>query len=360
MPELPQTVNIVVVRDVARVDLDRIKAVAPDRLKVTGVWRGIRDELMRTFPPDLVTRFERSSNPLPPISKEEAEQAIREGHVAFCGRVHPPDLYSRMPNLRWVHIAFAGLSTIRGSQFWGATNIDMTSSRGHTGALPIAEMALTGALMLAKDLHVGVQQTLARELDTKPYKPWLIKGKTMGVVGLGGIGMNLVRLAKGVGMRVVGTKRSATRREAGTDGLDEVFPPSELYEMLATCDVVGICAPFTTETERMFNKEAFAAMKQGAILVNIARGEIIDEPALAEAIRSGKLAGAYLDVFAGEEEGALPPNELMSLTNVVMTPHITYRSDVPQLFAMDLFCDNLRRLLDGKPLVNLVDWERGY
>ncbi len=359
MSDLPHTVNVVVVRDVSQADLDRIKAVAPDRLEVTGVWRGIRDELMSVFPPARVAQFERTNNPMPPISKEEAEKSIREAHAAFSGAVHPPDLYSRMPNLRWVHFTFAGLSSIRGSEFWGAP-IDVTTSRGRTAALPIAEMALAGAMMLAKGLHVGVKQTLDLTLDTKPYHPWLIQGKTMGVIGLGGIGMNLVKLAKAVGMRVVGSKRSITKRGPGMDGLDEVFPPGALDEMLGICDFVAICAPLTKETEGMFDSAAFAAMKHGAILVNIARGEIIDEPALAAALKDGKVGGAYLDVYAGEEEGAPPPKDLMSLPNVVMTPHITYRSDVPQMFALDLFCDNLRRFLDGEPLVNVVDWERGY
>jgi phosphoglycerate dehydrogenase-like enzyme len=172
--------------------------------------------------------------------------------------------------------------------------------------------------------------------------------------------MNLAKLAKGAGMRVLGSRRSVTRRMQGEDGIDELFPPSAFHEMLAECDFVGICSPLTKETRGMFDAGAFAAMKQGAVLMNIARGEIIEEPALAAALREGRLAGAYLDVFAGEEEGNPPPKDIVSHPNVVMTPRISARSDVPQVFSLELFCDNLRRLLDGKPLINVVDWDREY
>ena len=104
----------------------------------------------------------------------------------------------------------------------------------------------------------------------------------------------------------------------------------------------------------------FAAMKPGTIFINVARGEIVDEDALVAALKSGHLAGAYMDVFQGSEEGEEPPVALMSLPNVVVTPHIAVRADVPQAFSLDLFCQNLRKLLDGEQIENVVDWARGY
>jgi phosphoglycerate dehydrogenase-like enzyme len=129
--------------------------------------------------------------------------------------------------------------------------------------------------------------------------------------------------------------------------------------MLAEADFIAVCAMLTAETERMLDTAAFNAAKEGAYLLNVARGEIVDEEALAAALRSGRLAGAYLDVW--DNDFADPPSEtLLSAPNIVFTPHVSGRSDTSQGFSMDVFCDNLERLLEGRPLVNVVDWERGY
>jgi phosphoglycerate dehydrogenase-like enzyme len=128
---------------------------------------------------------------------------------------------------------------------------------------------------------------------------------------------------------------------------------------LPESDFVVICCQWTPETTRLFNKDRFAAMKPGSVLVNVARGEIVDEEALAEALAGGRLRGVALDVYVGEFEHP-PPARLWQDPRVLITPHVSGASDENRHRAIDLFCDNLRAYLAGMPLENVVDWQRGY
>jgi phosphoglycerate dehydrogenase-like enzyme len=160
-------------------------------------------------------------------------------------------------------------------------------------------------------------------------------------------------------MRVVATRHSARTRQENVDGVDVLYPAADLLPMLAESDFVAVCAMWTDETERMLNDAAFAALKPGAYLMNIARGEIIDNQAMANALHSGRLAGAYLDVW-DDDFRQPPPQVLREAPNIIFTPHVSNRADTPQMFAVDVFCANLERLLRGQPLENVVDWSRGY
>ena len=357
MPDLPDPLNVLVIRDETQAALDRIAAVAPGRVRVTGLWHSLLPELRRDWPEGLIERFTRTA-PERVLTADEAEAAIRGAHAVMMGVPFPRDGFERMANLRWAHWGFAGLSNVRGSSFWGAPVLT-TSSRGYTGAQPIAESALAGLLALARGVHTGAQQTAARSFDPNAYNPIVVEGKTLGVIGLGGIGRALARMAKGMGMRVVATRRSATERQENAQGVDVLYPAAQMLEMLAECQMVAVCAMWTHETEGLVNAAAFDAMPQGAFIANVARGEIIDEPAMIAALESGKLGGAYLDVYV-QEFIVPPPEALLSHPHVVMSPHISQKSDVNHLFGLDLFCANLRRLLDGDELENVVDWERGY
>ena len=161
-------------------------------------------------------------------------------------------------------------------------------------------------------------------------------------------------------MRVLATRRSATERIENLDGVDVLYPPSMQNDMVAESDFVAICAMWTPETTGLLGPAAFEAMKPGAYLINIARGELLDEAALAASLQSGRLAGAFLDVWNDDMLGAQPSETLRSAPNIIYTPHTSGRSDVPQGFSLDLFCDNLGRLLRSEPLINVVDWQRGY
>jgi phosphoglycerate dehydrogenase-like enzyme len=161
-------------------------------------------------------------------------------------------------------------------------------------------------------------------------------------------------------MRVVGTRRTPPQPgEPLPSGFSELGGPADLDHFLPDSDFVAICCQWTPETTRLFDKDRFALMKKGSILVNVARGEIVDEDALAEALDQGRLRGVVLDVYVGEFEH-LPPARLWSDPRVLITPHISGASDDERHRGVDLFCDNLRAYLAGRPLHNVIDWDRGY
>ena len=142
-------------------------------------------------------------------------------------------------------------------------------------------------------------------------------------------------------------------------GFSDIGGAGDLDRFLPDSDVVAICCQWTPETDRMFNKDRFAAMKHGSILVNIARGEIVDEDALADALARDHLRGAALDVYVGEFERP-PIARLWSDPRVLITPHISAASDEDRHAGIALFCENLRAWLAGQSMRNVIDWTRGY
>jgi phosphoglycerate dehydrogenase-like enzyme len=155
--------------------------------------------------------------------------------------------------------------------------------------------------------------------------------------------------------------RHAGRRQNASlpSGFDELGSPGDLDRFLSDSDFVVICCQWTPETTRLIDADRLAAMKPGAVLVNVARGEIVDEEALADALQRNHLRGAALDVYVGEFE-RLPMARLWSDPRVLITPHISSVSDQDRHGGIDVFCENLRAYLDGRPLRNVVDWTRGY
>lgn len=292
----------------------------------------------------------------PGTTRAERDAALRDAHVILLGLPYPTVLYPRTKSLLWLHHPNAGVSNLRQSDMWGA-RLTVTTSRGANAALPIAESAIAGALMFARGLHIAARGSM----DRRHYRQSVsVAGKTVGIVGLGGIGGHVARLARALNMRVIATRRSATTQRTNVDGVDELLPPAELHHLLAQSDYVIICAMLTEETERLIDAPAFAAMKMGAVIINVARGEIIDEQALLAALDSGRLRGAYLDVYDGELSGTPPPAALTEHAGVVLTPHVSGVADNPGPRGFDLFLENLKRFVDGEPLTNVVDWERGY
>ena len=181
----------------------------------------------------------------------------------------------------------------------------------------------------------------------------------MCVVGAGGIGSEVGRLCAALGMRVVGTRRQPQSGVPLLQGFSEIGGPEALDRFLPQSDFVAICCQWTPETTRLFNKDRFDAMKAGSVLVNVARGEILDEDALLSALERNHLRGAALDVYVGEFER--PPMPLLwSDRRVLITPHISNGSDQNQHGGVDVFCDNLRAYRDGRKLHNVIDWQRGY
>jgi len=218
---------------------------------------------------------------------------------------------------------------------------------------------VAGLLHFAKGLHRAAIDRGVGAFDYRAYRPLLLAGKTACIVGAGGIGLEVGKLCAALGMRVVGTRRHRRAAEPLPPGFTELGIASDLDRLLPQSDFVVICCQWTPETTRLFDKDRFAAMKRGSVLVNVARGEIVDEEALRDALSRDHLRGVVLDVYVGEFEHA-PTAQLWSDPRVLITPHISASSDHVRHRAISLFCDNLRAYLAGAPLRNVVDWQRGY
>ena len=354
--DIPDPLVVLVMMD-EDLDLQTIEAVAPEHVELHHEPPAAFEDDAGMFPPATgLKSFREPWSTL--LSPAERGELLRRTHVLVNGLPYPLRLRDRMPNLRWAEFTYAGVSDYHSIDFWN-TGVRITSGRGIVQALPIAEMVIAATLMFAKGLGTAQRQTEAGVLDGSRYQIKLTTGKTLGIVGLGGIGAEVARLAKALGMRVLATRRSATSRENDVDAIDTLYPPADLLAMLSECDFVAVCIPLTPETERVFDAAAFAAMRDGAFFANVARGEVVDESALKDALRSGKLGGAYLDVYS-EERRRPPDPELMALPNVVMTPHNSGETDVDTWPMAESFATNLRHFMAGEPLRNEVDFTRGY
>jgi len=179
----------------------------------------------------------------------------------------------------------------------------------------------------------------------------------VGIVGMGHIGEEVARLARAFGCRIVATRRSVTAPTSDQHA-DELLPPSGLPRLLETSDYVVLAVPLTPETRGMIGAAELGMMPPHAVLVNIARGGVVDEAALVDALREHRIAGAALDVFEREPLPAESP--LWDLDNVIVSPHISGGTEIYNQRAVDIFADNLRRFLAGEPLHNVVDPARGY
>ena len=222
----------------------------------------------------------------------------------------------------------------------------VTTSRGVANSLPIAEYAVAGILHFAKGFHRAAIDREAGAFDHRAYRPLLVHGKTVCVVGAGGIGREVGRLCAALGMRVVGTRRQPQPGAPLPPGFSEIGGAEALDRLLPDSDFVVICCQWTPETTRLFDHARFAAMKPGSVLVNVARGEIVDEDALVDALQRDHLRGAALDVYVGEFERP-PMARLWSDPRVLITPHVSNASDENRHGGVDVFCDNLRAYLDG-------------
>ena len=350
------TREVLVVVPVPDDALSRIAAV--DRSLHVVDARGWFDvELRETWPPWTVQRYvgQRSG---PIHSRQERDQLLASAEIIVGGFPFPLDLRARAPRLRWFHQLPAGASNLLRGDLWGS-DVIVTTSRGHGNTRPMAEYVLASLLYFARGLHHASRDRRQHRFDHRTYRPLLLQGKTVCIVGAGGIGQEVGRLCASAGMLVIGTRRLVAADTVLPQGFGRLESPERLHALLAESDGVVVCCQWTPETTKVIGREAFAAMKPGAILVNVARGEIIDEEALIAVLAAGKLRGVALDVYVGEFEHE-PDRRLWDDERVLITPHISGGSDMRQHRGIDLFCDNLRAYLDGRALTNVVDWANGY
>jgi glyoxylate/hydroxypyruvate reductase len=349
-------VNIVAIQRTSAAERERIAAVdARVNLVDAGGW--FDGEIRETWPAFTTQRY-LGRNAAGAGSRAERDCLLAEAEVILGGFPFPLDLRARSPKLRWFHQRPAGASNLLVGDLWDS-GVVVTTSRGAANSLPIAEYAIAAMLHLAKGFERAALERTAGAFDHRAYRPLLIAGKTACVVGAGGIGAEVGRLCAALGMRVVGTRRSPGGDAKLPAGFSELGAAGELDRFLPQSDFVAICCQWTPETTGLFNAGRFAAMKPGSVLVNVARGEIVDEDALADALERGHLRGAALDVYVGEFERP-PMARLWSNPRVLVTPHVSSATDADRHGGIDLFCENLRAYLDGRPLRNAIDWERGY
>ena len=253
-------------------------------------------------------------------------------------------------NLKWVQVFYVGVE----GPLWVPLferGVTLTKAAG-ASAQAIAQTAIGGVLMLSRPFQhwQAAQRDHAwRPLTAEdPLAPRDLRDQTMVIVGVGAIGGHIARLAKALGMTVVGV-----RRMPGPEiNVDEVVHPSGLDAVLPRADWLTLACPLTDETRGLIDARRLGLLPQGARIANVARGAVIDEEAMIAALRSGRLGGAYLDVFAAEPLPAESP--LWDLPNVIVTPHNSTVSASKYQREAEVFLDNLARWAGGAPLTNLV------
>lgn len=289
------------------------------------------------------------------------DDAFASAEVVFVPATSFANLISRLaeaasPRLRWLQITAAGVDQLRSSGVIERPVL-ITTGRG-LYSQSMAEYCIWAIMTLNRHMLRRFRDQSQRIWNRRSPPSRTIKGQTLGIVGLGSIGSKTALLAKGLGMRTIATRRSATRREANVEGVDEVFPREEIFELLNQSDFVLLSLPYTPETLGIIGERELKAMKPSAHLINISRGEVVDQDALIRALKEGWIRGAALDVFTPEP---LPlESALWDLPNVIITPHISANAGDTTDAAVELFCQNLQRYLADEPLINEYDRGKGY
>jgi phosphoglycerate dehydrogenase-like enzyme len=290
---------------------------------------------------------------------DEALQAVADAEVYFGFGITRP-LFLAAPALQWVHSAAAG---VRGALFpeMLASPVLLTNSAG-IHAIPIAETVVGGLLYLLRGLDMAVEQQHEGRWDKSRFVADESVLRELGdcrvlIIGTGGIGSEVARRVAAFGARCVGVRRHPSR--GAPAGFEHVVGPESLDDELPEADVVVLAAPLTAETSSTLNAARINRLRAGAIVVNVARGAMLDEDAVAAAVSTRRIRGAVLDVF--RDEPLAPESPLWQLRSVLVTPHVSPVS--PGRFwprQLELFLDNWRRYVEGAPLRNVVDKRAGY
>ena len=312
----------------------------------------------RQCPRDYLTRLARENGIHMTIvsNDQELEEILPTLDILACNDV-PREVFARTQpsRLKWIHVLAAGVEKVLVPEV-AASSVTVTNSAG-TMAAEVAEHALALILALTRRIDIAVcaqvDQHWARIREEHP--PISLAALTVGIVGYGHIGREIARRIKPFGTRIIGLCRSAAPpdlwadRIVGTDGF---------RELIAESDVSVIALPQTRATKHLFGKDEFRAMKRSSYLVNVARGAIVDETALENALRNGEIAGAASDVFATEP--LAPNSRLWKVPGLLITPHVGGASQHVWFKIIDLFFHNLGRFRQGETLGNIVDKETGY
>lgn len=291
-------------------------------------------------------------------SFDSVEEDLRDAEIIFSSSLGL-EQFSVARRLRWIHAPSAAVHDLLFPQLVHS-DVVLTNSREVHGPV-VAEHVMALIFALAKKIP---QATLLQqkclwgkgEMWNQRTRPREIAGATLGLMGVGSIGSRVAKMAAAVGMRVIAVREHVEK--GSPDGVEAVFAPSQIDEMLKQCDFVALAAPLVTATQGVINADRLANMKVDAYLINVGRGVQVDEAALVEALRSHRIAGAALDVF--EQEPLPPESPLWGLENLLITPHTAGLTEKLWYRHYDLFAENLRRYLAHLPLRFVVDKQEGY
>jgi phosphoglycerate dehydrogenase-like enzyme len=331
--------------------VERIRAVAPDRVEVIA-----EPDL---WPPQ---RYVADHKGIDGFTRTAEQEARWRRHLARADVLwdFPADGAAGMalaPKVKWVQTTSSGVGQMVAKYGLQHSDLLVTTARGvHAG--PLAEFVFLSLLTYIKG-YDRLRDEQRQHLWNR-YCGDELAGKTLAVIGAGQVGGRVVSIGRAFGMRVIAGVRHATPQRAAEMGADAVYPPEQLHALLGEADAIALVAPHTPETENMIDARAFAAMKDGAIFINIGRGQTVDEKALIASLRSGKLAFAGLDVAAVEP---LPPDSpLWDMPNVFICPHSASTVFRENERITEIFCHNLARYLDGRhgEMRNILDKVRMY
>ena len=288
---------------------------------------------------------------------QRVDEEIVEAEIVIAWSIRPEQI-AAAKKLRWIHSPAAAVNQLMFPELVNS-EIILTNAREVHGPV-VAEHVIALIFALAKKIpgsvrlqekHVWGQQILWDELPRVRE----VAGATVGMVGLGSIGRAVAQSARALGMRVIAVREHP---EKGSEGAEEIFAPAKIDEIFRQADYVVLAAPVTDSTKAIANAERLALMKPGACLINVGRGPLVDEPALVDALRAGKIGGAALDVFPKEPLPADSP--LWDAPNLLITPHTAALTDRLWDRHYALFSENLRRYLNDQPLLAVVDKRKGY
>lgn len=319
------------------------------------------------YDPDLLppTRYQGDHKGVEGYTRTAKQQARFESHLQqahFLFDIPPLAMLPARdmtfaPNLRWVQTTSSGVGPLVETLGIHKTDIRVTTARG-IHAEPLAEFTLMAILMHVKQVNRLREEQAAHRWER--YCGESLAGKTIAIVGAGEVGHRIAEVAKFHGMRVAAMSRSLTPEMGRARGYDEVFGRADLVRVAAEADAVVLCVPHTAETEGMISSDVISALRSDAVLVNIARGQVVDEPALIDALNRGALGFAALDVAMVEP---LPHNSpLWDMPNVLISPHSASTVQQENGLITDLFIHNMTCMLEGSPdsMKNVFDMNGMY
>ncbi len=344
------TINLLVASYLENEHVERIQAVDA-RLHIS-------------YDPDLIPPPRYAADHIGgPFARTRTQEAqwktwLEHAEILFdFDRTHQADLPSLAPNVRWIQATSAGIGQfVRRNEYHTRMPRTQFTTASGVHAKPLAEFCMMSMLSFSRGL-LGT-------IDNQTRKHWErfagtdLDGRTLLIVGLGSIGTALAQVAATFGMHTIGIKRNPGRTDPASLGVHELFGPASLHQLLPRAEFLVLITPHTDETESLIGPDELAALPERAFVINIGRGALLDEDALVNALQSGHLGGASLDVFRTEP---LPTDSpLWTMPNVIVCPHSGATSDRENTRLTDLFCENIERYLTGKSLRNVLDTDKFY